>query len=52
MKINKKQFEKMKNLMPTERKPVKISNQHFLLVLAELVLDRILNKRAAYQLIH
>ncbi len=30
MKINKKQFEKIKNLMPIERKPAKISIQQFL----------------------
>lgn len=30
MKISKKQFEKIKDMMPIERKPAKISHQQFL----------------------
>ena len=30
MKINRKEFEKIKNLMPLARNPTKISNQQFL----------------------
>ena len=37
MKINKKQFDKIKNLMPIERKPAKISSQQFLNALLYLV---------------
>ena len=37
MEISKKQFEKIKNLMPFERKPAKISNQQFLNALLYIV---------------
>ena len=37
MKISKKQFNKIKNLMPVERKPAKIPNQQFLNALLYLV---------------
>ena len=37
MKISKKQFEKIKKLMPIERKPAKISNQQFLNALLYVV---------------
>ena len=37
MEISKKQFEKIKNLMPLERKPAKISNQQFLNTLLYIV---------------
>ena len=37
MKISKKEFEKIKNLMPIERKPEKISNQQFLNALLYMV---------------
>ena len=37
MEISKKQFEKIKNLMPIERKLAKISNQQFLNALLYIV---------------
>ena len=37
MEISKKQFEKIKNLMPIKRKPAKISNQQFLNALLYVV---------------
>lgn len=37
MKITKKEFEKVKKLMPVERKPAKISNQQFLNALLYMV---------------
>lgn len=37
MNISKKQFEKIKYLMPIERKPAKISNQQFLNTLLSLI---------------
>ncbi len=37
MKVNKKKFEKVKKLMPIERKPAKISNQQFLNALLYMV---------------
>ena len=37
MKISKKEFEKIKKLMPIERKPAKISNQQFLNALLYMV---------------
>ena len=37
MKINRKEFEKIKNLMPISRKPTKISNQQFLNALLYMI---------------
>ena len=37
MKINRKEFEKIKNLMPIARKPTKISNQQFLNALLYMI---------------
>ena len=37
MKISKKQIEKIKKLMPIERKPAKISNQQFMNALLYIV---------------
>lgn len=37
MKISKKEFEKIKKLMPVERKPAKISNQQLLNALLYMV---------------
>ena len=37
MKINKKQFDQIKKLMPTERKPAKISNQQLLNALLYMI---------------
>ena len=37
MEINRKEFEKIKNLMPIARKPTKISNQQFLNALLYMI---------------
>ena len=37
MKINRKEFEKIKDLMPIARKPTKISNLQFLNVLLYMI---------------
>ena len=37
MKINRKEYEKIKNLMPLARKPTKISNQQFLNALLYMI---------------